>query len=145
MTFTFDPTLATTLSQVRLELGDTVASAGVGPDGANLSDEALTLWLTQESGNVMRATARACYALARAWSIVSSTSSPDYSEQSGDIAKKWADQGDSIVKLYGSLAKVGGLRVAQMGRNDGYAKYNPNGYNEYTGLNVPIFILPSSS
>ena len=142
MTFTFDSALATLLSQVRLELGDTVSGAGVGPDGANLDDASITLWLTQENSNVMRAVARACLALSRYWSNIASTSSPDYSEQSGKIAKEWSDRGDSIIKLYGGVSRIGGLRVSQMGRNDGYSVNNPHGHNEYSGLNVPIFIIP---
>ncbi len=141
MTFTFDSALATLLSQVRLELGDTVSGAGVGPDGANLDDASITLWLTQENSNVMRAVARACLALSRYWSNIASTSSPDYSEQSGKIAKEWSDRADAIMKMYGSISSVGGLRVSQMGRNDGYSINNSRSGTEYTGSG-PIFIVP---
>ena len=72
--------LTTLVGQVRLEIGDDDDTAGHGqrPDGSNLSDQAITLWLTRASlyqgtsnGQVLLAAAYACEKLARDWATVS--------------------------------------------------------------------------
>lgn len=74
MAFTYDLGSANAdllnISKVRLEIGDTVSGVGVRPDGSNLSNEEIQHWLTEESGDVMLAAARACDALSRMWSTV---------------------------------------------------------------------------
>jgi hypothetical protein len=96
MTFTYnlasaDATLLA-ISKVRLELGDTVLNAGVRPDGSNLLDEEIRVWLTEESDDVSQTVARAASALANAWTNVASITVGPRREELGAIAKAWADR-----------------------------------------------------
>jgi len=133
MTFTYDLAAsgdALNIAKVRLELGDTVASSGVRPSNANLTDEEILLWLNEESGSIMKAVARACFALSRMWANVASISVGPESEQLGKVSDAWQSRGDALVKQYGGVSSSGGLSVSQMGRNDGYHQGNPSGYIE---------------
>lgn len=98
MSFTYD--LTTSIGAMRLELGDTSDGRGVRPDGANLQDEELQVWLTRE-GSVMRAVAAACEALSRQWSNIADTSSGPLSESAGAVAGKWAERGAALRSTYG--------------------------------------------
>lgn len=150
MAFTYD--LSTTgtpllISQVRFELGDTASGVGIKPDGSNLTDEEITMLLTQEGYGVMRAVTRACFTLARMWSVISSTSSPSYSEQAGKVAGEWQARGEGNVKMgYGPTGRSG-MRSSSMKRSDGYTRNNPQ-LNDQDGVpgeynpHAPIFILP---
>lgn len=123
MTFSYD--LASSvdatllISKVRLEIGDTVASAGVRPDGSNLTDEELTIWLTAEDSDPMRASARACEALSRMWTPIANYSSGSRSEQLGKVAQDWTDKAKELRKLYGGSS--GSTFSVETGRSDGYA------------------------
>ena len=93
MSFTYDlassdANIART-SKVRLEIGDITENAGVRPDGSNFSDEEILHWLNEESGDVMLAAARACDALARAWSIVGDETVGPRRYSYGAVAGKW--------------------------------------------------------
>ena len=96
MTFSYN--LASTnaailaISKVRLELGDTVANAGVRPDGSNLTDEEISVWLTEESDDISQTVARAAAALANIWTVVASLTVGPRREELGNIAKAWADR-----------------------------------------------------
>jgi hypothetical protein len=96
MTFTYN--LATTdsilllISKVRLELGDTTFNAGVRPDGSNLTDEEIRVWLSDESNDISQTVARAAAALANIWTNVASITVGPRREELGSIAKQWADR-----------------------------------------------------
>lgn len=118
MTITVD--LTTQIGQVRLEIGDDDATTGHGkrPDGTNLSDAAITLWLTRagtfqgtSDGQVMLAAAFACEQLARDWSTVSNVTAPSRSETAGDVAAKWAARAAELRK---AVAGGQGLRVRSL-------------------------------
>jgi hypothetical protein len=98
MSFTYN--LATDTGKVRLEVGDVTNGAGVRPDGSNLEDEELAVWLTRE-GSVMRAAAAACEALSRQWAAVANTSSGPLREDSGEVAGKWAHRAKELRDAYG--------------------------------------------
>jgi hypothetical protein len=100
MAFTYD--LTTDTGKVRLELGDTTGDGrgGVRPDGQNLQDEEIAVWLSREGG-VMRAVAAACEALSRQWSIIADTSSGPLSESAGAVAGKWAERARGLRDAYG--------------------------------------------
>ena len=123
MTFTYN--LASTdadilaISKVRLEIGDRTANAGAAPDGGNLSDEEIAVWLNDEDDNVMRAAARACEALSRMWTVIADYSSGPRSESLGKVAKDWADKAVSLRSLYGGSS--GSAFAVETGRSDGYA------------------------
>ena len=96
MTFTYnlastDSTLLA-ISKVRLELGDTVLNAGVRPDGSNLLDEEIQIWLTEESDDVSQTVARAAAALANIWTNVANITVGPRREELGSVAKAWADR-----------------------------------------------------
>ena len=127
MTFTYDlTTTGNTLlvAKVRLELGDTVSGAGPRPTNDNLTDEEILLWLSDESNHVMLAVARACFALSRMWANVANISAGPESEQLGKISDAWQARGQQITKEYGPVSSASVTTVSQMGRNDGYHKYN---------------------
>lgn len=98
MSFTYD--LTTDTGKCRLELGDVTADVGVRPDGSNLQDEELAVWLTREGG-VMRAVAAACEALSRQWAMVADTSSGPLSESAGAVAGRWAERAKELRSAYG--------------------------------------------
>lgn len=104
MTFTYD--LAGSgdvlnISKVRLEIGDTIADAGVRASGANLTDEEILVWLEAEGDSVMLAAARACEMLARDWSRVASISLGPRREALSDVAKAWKEQAEKLREQYG--------------------------------------------
>lgn len=122
MTFTYN--LAGTgdtlnIAKVRLEIGDTVQSQGVRPDKFNLSDEEIMVWLNEE-GHVMRAVARACFALSRIWANIDGA----YSERAVSVSSDWQSRGNLLVKSYGPVSGTGGISVARMNRDDGYHALN---------------------
>lgn len=104
MAFTYD--LATDIGMVRLELGDT-AQPGVKPDGGNLADEEIALWLGRE-GSVMRTVAAACEALSRSWAAVASISVGPRKEDLGSISKTWADRAASLRSQHGNTPSDSG-------------------------------------
>lgn len=94
MTFTYlptapDPTTAT-LARLRLELGDTDPAHGVRPDGSNLTDEELTLWLSAANGDVSLATALAADALARIWATAADLTLGPRREALSAVSAHWA-------------------------------------------------------
>lgn len=100
-TYHFDPTLSDSVSKLRSELGDSVLNQGRGvkPGGANLSDEELQGWLTQEAAAdnpVLRAAVRACEALARAWAPAHDMSSGPRSESFSQTSQAWADRAQEV-------------------------------------------------
>jgi len=124
VTFTYNlaSTDATILavSKVRLELGDTVFEAGVRPDNSNLSDEEITIWLTDEDNHVMRTAARACEALARMWSPVSNHTLGPEREDAGAVSEKWQKMGKAIRDQYGGSSSS--AFSISMEREDGYSE-----------------------
>ena len=115
MAFTYD--LTTDTGKVRLELGDTTAGAGIRPDGSNLQDEEIAVWLSRE-GDVMRAVAAACEALSRQWSTIADTQSGPLSESAGAVAGKWAERGKALRGTYGYGAETGSAFVGGFIRED---------------------------
>ena len=93
MTFSYDLADAdetiVLISKVRLEIGDTVSGVGVKPDGSNISDEEITVWLDDEDNSVMKVVARACDALARMWALVADTTVGPRRESFSQISARW--------------------------------------------------------
>src|SRR5262245_37899834 len=96
MTFTYDLAAVDenllNISKVRLELGDTIENAGVRPDGSNLQDEEILLWLDEEDNDITKTVARACSALSKIWTTVASITVGPRREELGQIAQGWADR-----------------------------------------------------
>lgn len=119
MTFTY--VLSTDIGKIRLELGDTSATAGAGvkPDGTNLTDEEIQVWLTRE-GAVMPAAAAGCEALARMWARVANITVGPRREDLGQVAKAWTEQAKSLREQHGG-ASIG--FSASLDRVDGYSEH----------------------
>lgn len=96
MTFTYNLSASDedllNISRVRLELGDTQVNAGVRPDGSNLQDAEILLWLGEEDDDVQQAVARACSALAKMWTNVANITVGPRREELGQVAKGWEDR-----------------------------------------------------
>lgn len=127
MTITID--LTTQIGQVRLEIGDDDDTDGHGkrPDGRNLSDQAINLWLTRaglfQSGDsqVLLAAAYACEQLARDWATVSNITAPSRSESAGDVAAKWAERARAL--RHAVAGGGGGLRVRSLRATPATSEY----------------------
>ena len=117
MSFTYSLDLTDSISQLRLEIGDTSPEKGMGvkPGGDYYHDGELSYFLTKEGNSVGCAAAAVCEALAVAWSKVASTSVGPLSEQQDTIAAKYAAQGRALRDQYGygNAAALGstGLQV----------------------------------
>ena len=137
MTFTYDLTEADTdlllISQVRLELGDTVSGSGVRPGGVNLSDEEIQNWLNAESNDIMRTVGRAALALANMWaSAAISETVGAHSVSYKNISDLWAKRAHDISVEVGGVAGFGGLQSSTLRKVDGYSENNSVSSSEYT-------------
>ena len=125
MAFTYNT--ATDIGKVRLELDDTEQGKGVRPNGDNLTDAEIQVFLDRE-GAVLPAVAAACEMLARAWSRVASLSAGGRSEQFGAIAKEYADRAAVLRAQHGG----GGAAIsAGAVREDAYTE-NAETETEFT-------------
>ena len=127
MTFTYNPLLTSgnafyLVSRVRVELGDTVKDAGVRPDGANLTDEELTAWLTEENDHVMHTVIRACNALARMWSNQVNITVGPLKEEFSKVAGNWSAMAKSLTEQYGPPMNGGSGFAVASARIDGYSE-----------------------
>lgn len=118
---TYTTTLSTETGQVRLELGDDTLGAGVLPDGANLSDEQIAIYLTRE-GNVMRAVAGICEMLATRFASVADLQVGPRRESYSQISKSYAERASGLRDLYGAplVEDAGAVLTASLQRVDGY-------------------------
>lgn len=124
MTFSYDLADAdetiVLISKVRLEIGDTVSGVGVKPDGSNISDEEITVWLDDEDNSVMKVVARACDALARMWALVADTTVGPRRESFSQISARWQKQADALKEAFGIHS--GSAFSAAVKRVDGYSE-----------------------
>ena len=96
------------IARVRLEIGDTVEGAGVLPDGGNLSDEEIAVFLTQYANDVALATAALAGVLARRWSVLADVTVGPRSEKLSQVAQAWERQAATLAggDAYGSFAMI---------------------------------------
>ena len=111
-----DATLKT-LSELRLEIGDTEENAGPRPRNQNFSDAELQLLLDRE-GDTMRAAAAACETLARQWARVASAQVGQLRNDYNHVSETYRQQAQDLRAQYGGGAS--GIAVA-VERSDGYA------------------------
>lgn len=111
------------ISKVRLELGDTDDSGGLGvkPDGSNLEDEEILVWLSNEGNHVYRATAAACEALARMWTRVANIAVGPRREDLAAVSRNYALEAKRLRDLHGGAASGYNAFSAGVVRVDGYA------------------------
>jgi hypothetical protein len=95
MTFTYNLTssdpVEAALARMRLELGDTTSGSGVTPDGSNLQDEELRIWLDTANGDPLAGAGLAAWGLARRWAIVADIQVGARRESLSQVSQRWAD------------------------------------------------------
>lgn len=111
------------ISQVRMELGDTVFQSGVKPDGSNFDDAEIATWLEQESDDIMHTVIRACLALSRLWTNVANITVGPRREELGKVADGWLMNAKSLSEQYGSPAGGGSAFAVASDRVDGYSEH----------------------
>jgi len=119
MAFTYDLSgtgTALTVSQIRLEIGDTDSTTGRGvkPDGENFTDAEITYFYNQESTNVIRAAARACEVLARSWATVPDWTVGPRHESAGQVAQRFTEMAKEL------RARIGRSGPVYLNRTDAY-------------------------
>ena len=112
MAFTYtlassDATIAA-IARVRLEIGDTVSGAGVLPDGSNLSDEEITVYLVQTSNDVALTVSSLAGLLSRRWATLADVTVGPRSEKLSQVAQAWERQAATLAggDAYGSFAMI---------------------------------------
>lgn len=130
MAFTYnlsssDPDLAA-IARMRLELGDTTAGSGVTPDGSNLQDDELQIWLDAANGDPLAASALAAWAIARRWAVVADIQIGARRESLGQVSQRWEALAQQLERRVGG---GGGFSVGWQ-RNDGYG---PGTEGEFSG------------
>lgn len=107
MTFTYnlsdDDETKALVSKVRLEIGDVTEGMGVRPNRANsnFSDEEIEHWLSEEGNDPMLAAARACDALASAWSLIVNETNGPRKVEYGKVAQEFRTHADRLKSTYG--------------------------------------------
>lgn len=107
MAFTYD--LSATgddlnISKVRLEIGDTVEDSGVLPDGSNLADDEIQLYLDAASDNIGSAVSAISTMLSRRWAGVVDVAVGPRRESLSKVSEQWAAR----AQLSGSGSGVAG-------------------------------------
>ena len=125
---TWTSALNTDIGKMRLELGDDALGAGVLPDGSNLSDEQLQIYLDRE-GTVMRAVAGICEMLATRFAAVADLQVGPRRESYSQISKGYAGRAAQLRDLYGAplVEDAGAVLVAPLQRVDGYYEAQATG------------------
>jgi len=124
MAFTYnlesaDPTTAR-ISRVRLEIGDTTEGAGVRPEGTNLQDAEIAVWLSDAENVIAPTVGACCAALARMWAVAADIQVGERSERLSQVAAAWAKRA-SALGVDGGLGSSSGAFSAGLNRDDGYA------------------------
>lgn len=109
------------LARVRLELDDTRDGTGPRPDGRNLSDAEIGVWLAAEADDPLRAAAAACAMLSRAWSREANTQVGQRKEDLAAVAQAWATRGQELRAAAGG-GGPGAAFTTGWSRDDGYAR-----------------------
>lgn len=122
MTFSYD--LDTDIGKVRLEIGDTVESQGVKPNGSNLTDEELQHMLDEE-GSVGRASARACEILARFYAPLVDLAVGPKRESLSKAHAQWMKVAKDLRAKHGGTAATFSVGVIP---KDGFSKAAPSDY-----------------
>lgn len=100
MAFTYTGNLDTDLDRVRFEIGDTVADAGVMPNGANIPDATINALIARE-GSWGAAAAAACEALARHWSKIAASQSVGGRSESNQQAQNFRTMAQDLRAQHG--------------------------------------------
>ena len=125
---TYTTTLSTDVGLARLELGDDTLGVGIMPDGANLTDEQVQVYLDRE-GSVMRAVAGICEMLATRYASVADLQVGPRRESFSQISKSYATRAAQLRDLYGAalVEDAGAVLMAPLQRVDGYYEAQATG------------------
>ena len=123
MSFTYD--LNTEVGKVRLEIGDVTTGRGILPDGSNISDEEVQVYLERE-GSVMRAVAGACEMLATRYAALADVDVGPRSESLSQISKAYRERAKELRQHYGGGSAA---FAASVNRTDGNSENDLT--NEY--------------
>jgi hypothetical protein len=104
------------ISEVRLELGDTVEGDGVLPDGGNFSDAEISHYLSQYDNSVAQVVAKLAGVLVSRWSSVVDVSVGPRSESLSQVAAQWAKRAETLQATAGSGSAIGYFGVARARR-----------------------------
>lgn len=124
----FTTTLSTEIGQIRLELGDDTLGSGVLPDGGNLTDEQLQVYLARE-GTGMRAVAGICEMLATRWAGAADVQVGPRRESYSQISKGYAARAAQLRDLYGAplVLDEGAALTVGLRRVDGFSAAQATG------------------
>lgn len=130
-TYTLDSPDATTaaVARVRLEIGDSVSGAGVLPDGSNLSDEEITIYLVQHENDVALTVSALAGVLARRWATQADVTVGPRSEKLSQVAQAWERQAAATTGSAGGAAL--GSFALQPVRVDGFSERAGEAIAEY--------------
>lgn len=120
---TWTSVLSTDIGLMRLELGDDALGAGVLPDGSNLSDEQLQVYLDRE-GTVMRAVAGVCEMLATRFAAVADLQVGPRRESLSQVSKSYAERAARLRETYGTplVDDAGAVLTVGFARVDGFSE-----------------------
>jgi len=113
MTFTYDTGLATSVSWVRLQIGDTKVGAGPRVDGTNFSDEEIEALLGLNKNDVTDVTSQLFNILATEWTRMAMTYTigprkEDYTKIADLYTKKalhWSNIAGTLFKTFSAGTK----------------------------------------
>lgn len=106
------------ISQVRLEIGDTVEGQGVRSDGSNFLDAEILHFLGRANDNYLLASAYACEALSREWARVANITVGPRSESLAAVSQLFASRASELKESVGF--GFGGFSVTP-DRADGFS------------------------
>lgn len=92
------------MTEIRLELGDSVEGEGPRPKGRNFSDEELLVLYSKEDDALMPTVARAAEVLAREWSSHADITEGPSRESASQISKSWERRADRLREQYAGAA-----------------------------------------
>lgn len=119
MSFTYDFALNTSVSRVRLAIGDVAIGVGVKPNGMNFTDEEITAIMT-ETGNDFNATTYVLLkSLANMWGTYVDITVGPRKESLSDIAFHYAKRATEMGKQTGLSSRSFSVLL---NRIDGYSE-----------------------
>jgi len=122
-----DATVAA-VARVRLEIGDTVAGVGVLPDGGNLSDEEIGVYLALAGNDVALTVSALAGVLARRWATQADVTVGPRSEKLSQVAQAWERQAAATGSAGGAAL---GSFALQPVRVDGFSERAGEATAEY--------------
>jgi hypothetical protein len=93
--------LIASVSEIRLQIGDSVDGEGPRPDGRNFSNAEINSFLTREGGHIQRTTALALEVLAAEWSKEASRQQLGPASSEANQARAYGERAAILRSAYG--------------------------------------------